>query len=81
MNFGIMLIPNYKAALKSIFRVLRRDGHVAIVTWKRQGHWDYLTRAVRLVLGDKSYPPPAFFDPKWLSGGYIAKLLAIVGFR
>ena len=81
MNFAIMLIPDYKKALKSILYVLRQNGEVAISAWKQQGHWDYLTRAVRVVTGDKDYPAPKFYDEKWLSGTFIAKLLQQVGFR
>ena len=76
-----MLIPDYHVAVKCIFRVLRRDGQVAITAWKSQGHWDYLVRAARQVFRDKSYPPPRFFDDKWLSGDYIANILARSGFR
>ena len=81
MTFGIMLIPNYKKALQSIFRVLQRGGRVAITTWKCQGHWDYLTRASRIVLEDNTHPGPLFFHSKWLEGKYVAKLLNLVGFR
>jgi ubiquinone/menaquinone biosynthesis C-methylase UbiE len=76
-----MLVPEYKRALKSILRVLRRDGQVAITSWKSQGHWQFLTRAARKVLGDPDYPPPRFFDEKWLSGDFIEKLLMQIGFR
>ena len=76
-----MLIPQYKRALRSIYRVLRKDGQVAITAWKSQGHWDYLTRAARLVLQDPNYPPPRFFDSKWLSGEFIARLLERTGFK
>ena len=81
MTFGIMLIPDYKRALKGIFRVLRQNGYVAITVWKTQGHWDYLSRAARIVLEDDSYPPPQFFHKKWLSGEFVAKLLLQIGFR
>jgi ubiquinone/menaquinone biosynthesis C-methylase UbiE len=81
MTFGIMLIPEYIRALKSMYRVLRRNGKIAITSWKVQGHWDYLVRSARIVLQDNTYPPPTFFDEKWLSGEYIAKLLRQVGFR
>jgi ubiquinone/menaquinone biosynthesis C-methylase UbiE len=81
MTFGIMLVPDYKRALKSILRVLQRDGQVAVTSWKSQGHWDYLARAARKVLDDPNYPPPRFFDEKWLSGGYIEKMLLQIGFR
>lgn len=76
-----MLIPQYKRALRSLYRVLRRDGQLAVTAWKSQGHWDYLTRAARQVLQDPTYPPPRFFDSKWLSGEYIARLLEYSGFR
>ena len=76
-----MLIPQYKRALRSIYRVLQKDGHLAVTAWKSQGHWDYLTRAARYVLKDPTYPPPQFFDSKWLSGEYIARLLEQTGFR
>ena len=81
MSFGIMLIPDYMACLKAMYRVLQKDGKVAITSWKSQGHWDYLVRAARIVLHDSNYPPPRFFDRKWLSGEYIAKLLSKTGFR
>jgi len=76
-----MLIPDYMAALKSMFKVLQKNGKIAITSWKSQGHWDYLVRATRIVLHDTTYPPPRFFDQKWLSGEYIAKLLVKIGFR
>jgi len=81
LTFGVMLIPNYKSALKSIYRVLRRRGRAAITIWKRHGHWDYLTRAARIVFQDKTYPPPTFYDPKWSDGKYVSKLLTAMGFR
>jgi ubiquinone/menaquinone biosynthesis C-methylase UbiE len=76
-----MLIPDYEAALKGMFRVLRRDGKVAVTAWKSQGHWDYLVRAARLVFQDPGYPAPRFFDEKWLSGKFVGKLLTRRGFR
>jgi ubiquinone/menaquinone biosynthesis C-methylase UbiE len=76
-----MLIPDYKGAIEAIYRVLRHNGRVAITTWNRHGHWDYLTRAARIVLQDKSYPPPTFYDPKWTDGRYLAKVMKFVGFR
>jgi hypothetical protein len=66
--------------LKSIYNVLRKNGQTAITSWKSQGHWDYLHRAARIILRDKTYPPPKHFDVKWLSGEYIANLLVQAGF-
>ena len=76
-----MLIPESMRALKGMYHVLQRRGRVAITSWKSQGNWEYLVRAARVVLDDPSYPPPRFFDEKWLSGEYIASLLGQVGFR
>ena len=76
-----MLIPDHMSALKRIHHVLQRNGQVAITSWKIQGHWNYLVHAARVVLKDPKYPPPRFFDEKWLSGEYIAKVLKQVGFR
>ena len=81
MTFGIMLIPDYMSALKSIHYVLQKNGQLAITSWKVQGHWNYLVRAARIVLQNPKHPPPIFFDERWLSGEYIAKLLKKVGFR
>jgi ubiquinone/menaquinone biosynthesis C-methylase UbiE len=81
MSFGIMLVPDYMAALRGMYRVLRRDGVVAITCWKCQGHWDVLVRAVREILKDKSYPPPQFWDKKWASGTEVSKMLSKAGFR
>jgi ubiquinone/menaquinone biosynthesis C-methylase UbiE len=81
LTFGIMLIPDYDAAIKSLYRVLRQNGRVAITVWKSQGHWAYLTRAARHVFQNPSYPAPSFFDEKWLDGGYTAKILSRHGFR
>ena len=81
MTFGIMLIPDAILALKCIHHVLQRNGLVAITSWKSQGNWDYLVRAARIVFQDPNYPPPRFFDEKWLSGKYVANLLRQVGFR
>ena len=76
-----MLIPDYTIALKCIHRVLQKNGQAAITSWKVQGHWNYLVRAARIVLQNPKYPPPKFFDERWLSGEHIAKLLKKVGFR
>ena len=81
MSFGIMLVPDYMAALRDMYRVLRRDGVVAVTCWKCQGHWDILVRAVRDVLRDNSYPPPQFWDRKWASGKEVSKMLSRGGFR
>jgi ubiquinone/menaquinone biosynthesis C-methylase UbiE len=81
MSFGIMLVPDYMAALRGMYRVLRPGGVVAITCWKCQGHWDVLVRAVREVLRDKSYPPPQFWDKKWASGKEVSKMLSKAGFR
>jgi ubiquinone/menaquinone biosynthesis C-methylase UbiE len=81
MSFGIMLMPDYMAALRGMYRVLRCGGVVSITVWKSQGHWDVLVLAVQEVLRDNSYPPPQFWDKKWASGKEVSKMLLKAGFR